>query len=210
MKKIIFILSSLALVLLLFCAVYFSGALFDLAGKNRINSFVFQPNNFSSDRIGRPIGLDELSDKYVSERLIEKFMNEYFYVIPSQQNVVRRKKSDAVMKAMAESVVYNNWIKTVVPDLESLANNRMLRRVHVIGPILKPDEYYIVNYQLETSRPNDFDAIPQTTSGTMYLKIRFEKGIRQERAGQPFDAGKYLESGGDPAAVFKFRIEEIK
>ncbi len=198
------------IILLVFTAVYFTGALFDLSGRNRVNTFVFQPSDLSSSRIGRPVPLEELSDKFVRERLIKKFVNEYFYVVPESGNVALRQRSDSVMHAMAETEVYKTWARDVTPELEDLSNKKILRRVHVIDPILKPDNYYVVNYQLETYLPNDFKSEPIVKSGTMYLIIRFEKGIREERAGKPFDAGKYLESGGDPSSIFKFRVEEVK
>lgn len=211
MKKIVMFFIGTLLLLLTFVALYFSGALFDASNDRYIQSFVFQTNNLSTDRIGRPVPVDQLSEKFVRERLIKKFVFEYFYVTPDVENIATRTRSDSVMAAMSAPDVFKDWRKNQATEIENLASKKILRLVTVSDEILKKGDYWEVPYTLKTwNESNNMNLAPTVKSGVLYLKISFEKGIRDQRAGSSFDIGKYLKDGGDPAAIFKFRIDEIR
>ena len=199
------------LLLLTFVALYFSGALFDASNDRKIQAFVFQPNNLSNDRIGRPVSVDQLSEKFVREKLIRKFVFEYFYVTPDIENIAIRTRGDSVMAAMSGPDVFKEWKKDQAEKIENLAGKKSFRTVNVTDEILKKGDYWEVNYELKTwDEPNNMDLNPTIEKGTLYLKISFEKGIRDQRAGSSFDVGEYLKEGGDPASIFKFRVDEVR
>jgi hypothetical protein len=203
--------AGLALLLLTFATLYFSGALFDAGNKRYISAFVFQPNNLSAYRIGHPLPLDRLSDKFVREKLIKKFVVEYFYVTPNLANIERRARANSVMAAMASPAVFKEWIKTEADVIEKLSGKKMMRTVAVADEIIQKGDYWEVYYKLKTwDVPNDMDAQPVVSDGVMYLKLSFDKGVRDKINGQDFDAQKYLGKGGDPAAIFKFTVEEVQ
>ena len=212
MKKLIMFFIGTLLLLLTFVALYFSGALFDASNDRKIQAFVFQPNNLSDDRIGRPVSVDQLSEKFVREKLIRKFVFEYFYVTPDIENIATRTRSDSIMAAMSGPDVFKDWKKDQAEKIENLAGKKSFRTVN-IKDIIMPlnSDYWDVSYELKTwNEPNNMDLKPEIESGVLHLKISFEKGIRDQRAGSGFDVGEYLKEGGDPAAIFKFRVDEVR
>ena len=211
MKKVIMFFIGILLLLLTFASLYFSGAIFDITDNRNINAFVFQPNNLSSDRIGRPVPLDDLSEKFVREKLIKKFIIEYFYVTPDVENIALRTRSDSVMAALSASNVFKDWKKNDAQDIQNMAQKKMLRTVTINDEILKKGDYWQVDYELTTwNEANNMNLTPNKKNGIMYIKISFEKGIRDKRAGSSFNSAKYLEDGGDPASIFKFRVDEVR
>lgn len=190
-------------------SLFLGGMIFDVAGSATVNGYILQPNNLADMRVGTPLPLDAVSDKFVRERLIKKFISEYFYVIPDAVDVAARGGAHSVMAAMSSGAVFADWKKNVLPELESLANRHVLRRV-AVRDILPLDEYWAVGYDLTTwDSPNILGVEPVTTRGIMYLQIDFENGIRDEINGEVFDAGRYLERGGDPAVIFKFKVRKV-
>jgi hypothetical protein len=155
--------------------------------------------------------LDRLSDKFVREKLIKKFVVEYFYATPGAENIARRARANSVMAAMSAPAVFKDWMNTEADTIEKLAGKRMLRTVGTADEIIKKGDYWEVYYELKTwDQPNDMNAAPVVNSGVMYLRISFEKGVRDKINGQNFDVQKYLGNGGDPAAIFKFTVDEVR
>ena len=211
MKQFVSFLSALFLVALAGGLVYFGGMLFDASKRVDITPYVFQPAPLSGDRIGRPVSLNALSDDFVRDRLIKKFVYEYFYVVPDADNVTMRKSKGPLSK-MASPEVFRKWVDTVAPELLKLADSRTLRQVVIKDSIILSGDYYVVTYDLITyNNPNDITAVPVVKSNLeMYLKVAFEKDIREELMGIPFNAVKWLEKKGDPAVIFKFRVDEVR
>lgn len=211
MRKILMFFAGLILLGLTFVTLYFSGALFDATNNRYINAFVFQPNNLSVDRIGRPIPVDELSDEFIRKRLIKKFIIEYFYATPDVEDIAQRTRSNSVLSAMATPLVFKEWVNGEAKDIETLAGYKSLRTVTVADEIIPQGDYWEVRYRLKTwDTPNDMDLEPRFEDGIVYIKISFEKGIRDQINGQDFNVNKYLKDGKDPAVIFKFKVEEVR
>lgn len=209
MRGIVYFLVGMLILILTLAAVVLGGLMFDVAGDARVNGYIFQPNNLAAMRVGMPLPLDAVSEKFVRERLIKRFVSEYFSVLPDPDDVVRREQQSGVMAAMAANDVFNEWRASVVPDLTNLAGRRALRRVRV-NDILKMDEYWAVGYELITwEYPNLMGAGPVSVRGVMYLQLDYETGIRDEINLAPFDATAYLTRGGDPAVIFKFKVTKV-
>jgi hypothetical protein len=197
---------------LAFAMLYFSGVLLDTGDNRHIDVFVFQPDIQSTRRMGRPVPVEELSDGFVRDKLIKKFIAEYFYVAPDAENIALRTKSNSILAAMSSAEVFWDWMKTEAQEITKMADKKILRDVNVLSIIPRqPGNYFEVYYELKTwSRPNDMNAAPETQPGIANIYLNFEKGFREYRGqGQKFDIKKYLEDGGDPAAIFKFRVEKM-
>jgi hypothetical protein len=71
--------------------------------------------------------------------------------------------------------------------------------------------YYKVRYYTSTwTESNMLGKEPLYDQGTMYLEIKFEPGLRKTIDGKNYDIRKYLESGKNPAGLFKFRVINIE
>ncbi len=92
-----------------------------------------------------------------------------------------------------------------------MATDRQMRTVLIDDAIVQKGDYWEVPYTLITwDAPNDIDLTPRIENFIMHIKISFEPGLRDTRGGARFDTAKYLRRGGDPATIFKFRVEEVK
>ncbi|MBS7386873.1 MAG: hypothetical protein KIG73_04130, partial [Alphaproteobacteria bacterium] len=185
------------------------GVIYDTGAKTTINTYFFQPDDNAIRRPGVPVSDLTLGADKMRERLIAKYITEYFYVTPDMSDVTRRREGRTSLRRMSLRDVFNTWLQKVAPEIEDLAKNRALRTVSLIS--VAPDinnKYWIVNYELRTWRaPNNFASAPDVTRGTIYLGINYAPGMRDTVGKQSVE--DYLESGGDPAAVFKFVVIDV-
>ena len=209
MKKLIMFLSGLLLMVLMCGALVLTGVIYDTGAKTTINTYFFQPDDNAIRRPGVPVSDLTLGADKMRERLIAKYITEYFYVTPDMSDVPRRREGRTSLRRMSLRDVFNTWLQKVAPEIEDLAKNRALRTVSLIS--VAPDinnKYWIVNYELRTWRaPNNFASAPDITRGTIYLGINYAPGMRDTVGKQSVE--DYLESGGDPAAVFKFVVIDV-
>lgn len=206
------ILMGILMMAMSFGALYFVSALHDAGHDMVIAPYVFQPNNLSSARIGVPLSIDQMTEGAIRDALIKKFVTEYFYVTPDSENIAKRAQRGGILSLMAGDAVYKKWSNDIAPELERMADDKMLRTVRVAKQIFKPtgSDYWTVAYELKTwEKPNDMAAEPVVDRGVLYLKIVFEKQLRDQMHGAPFDVREYLLNGGDPAAIFRFRVDEV-
>ncbi len=211
MKKLIMFLAGFMLLVLMFGAMFITGAIYDAGEKYSIVPYFFQINNRSSMRPGAPLRPSEIGDAAVRDMLIKKYVVEYFYAIPDAENIARRTLGTGTIARMSTLAVFNAWKDGEADTIQSLAEDKALRLVTVFDEIYKMDDqsdYWIVEYELKTwLHPNDLGAAPVVTRGRMFLNIQYKPGIRKDMGKRTI--GEYLESGDDPAAVFRFRVDDV-
>lgn len=210
MKKLIMFLTGLVLLALTGVTVYFVGGIFDAGQKQLVIPYFFQPNNLSTQRPGVPQTAEYMGESQFLNLLVRKYITEYFYAAPDAENIASRTRANSVLALMSSSTVFDEWAANEASVIQKLAENKSMRTVRVIDDIFQPNgsKYWVVNYELKTwKKPNDFSISPTVTRGTMYMNITYEMGMRN---GVDIDAlHQYLEDGGDPAAVFNFRVNQI-
>lgn len=211
MKKLIMFLSGLALLVLTFGLLYLTGAIYDAGEKRTVDTYFFQPNNLSSQRPGEIQTPDEMGDSRILTMLVDRYVTEYFYAIPDRENIARRTRTGDTLARMSSDAVFNAWRNTTALDIQHLADEKALRTAAVIGDIVRPSgsDYWQVDYELRTWRtPNDLTVAPDVTRGTMFMKIRYESGLRNSIL--EYGIHKFLDNGGDPATLFKFQVTAIE
>lgn len=209
MRKLVTFFTGLALLALMLGLVYLTGAIYTAGHRVSMDTYFFQPNNQSERRIGVPASPDDLSAEQMRDRLIQKYVTEYFYVIPDVNATTLRVKGQTSLRILSAPAVLNAWKQTIGPQLLEMADAKVLRTVYVdtssISMLKGSDNYWSVPYTLHTwTRPNDLSAAPIVTNGIIHLHILYEPGIRKEI--DDISVGEFLERGGDPAAVFKFIV----
>lgn len=213
MKKIIMFFAGLLLMCLTFGMVVVGGAIYDTASQQAIDTFFFQPADLSSRRIGVPASLNDLSADKIREMLVDKFITEYFYVIPDAKNVQARLDGAIGLRRMVSSDVFNEWTQTVGTEISAMADMHQMRMARMLDMELPidSDNWWTVTYELTTwEKPNDLSHAPVVTRGTMYIKLAYEPGIRPTMNLEKFDLGTFLEHGGDPSLIFRFRVDDIE
>ena len=214
MKKLILFLSGLVLMCLTFGMVVVGAAIYDTASQQTVDTFFFQPANLSSQRIDKPKAINELTGDEIRTMLVDKFVTEYFYVIPDEKNAVARQEGKIGLRGhMASAEEFNKWSETVAPEIVEMASAGVLRMARVVDMELPADSenWWTVTYELTTwPVPNALAQNPEITRGIMYLKLSYKPGIRPTMDNEPFDMAKFLEKGGDPSLIFMFRVDGIE
>lgn len=210
MKKLIMFLAGLMLLVLTFGALYLGGAIYDAGEKRSIDTFFFQPNNLSADRPGELLTAAEMGESRILNMLVDRYVTEYFYVIPDRENIARRTRSGSVLARLSGADVFRTWQNTVANEIQTMADRGTMRTAAVVGDILRPigSDYWQADYELRTwDAANDLSVAPRVTRGTIYMKIRYDSGLRDSIV--DYGVHRYLDNGGDPAILFKFEVREV-
>ena len=202
-------LSGLMLMVLMCGALVLAGFIYDTGSKTTIDTYFFQPDDNAIRRPGVPVDDVVLGADKMRERLIAKYVTEYFYVTPDMSDMTRRREGRTSLRRMSSRDVFDSWLKNVAPEIEELAKSHALRTVSLVSLIQDTNnKYWIAEYELKTwQTPNNFAIKPVINRGILYLGINYAPGMRDKMGKKSVE--DYLESGGDPAAVFKFIVIDV-
>ncbi|MDE5616129.1 MAG: hypothetical protein K2I81_04860 [Alphaproteobacteria bacterium] len=209
MRKLISFFIGLCILALMFGAIAGAAAIYDTARKIKIETYFFQPNNLSGQRVGVPATPSDLGPDKMRRRLVEKYLSEYFYVIPDTANVEKRMGAFSPLARMSTQSVFSQWQQQEGAYIKTLAEEGAFRTVRIIGEIKKPadSDFWTVEYEMKTwRRPNDMAEEPVVTRDVLYMGISDEYMMDFR---QNIDIRQYLENGYDPAAIFRFGITAI-
>ena len=211
MKKFIMFLSGLLLMLVMFAALFLSGAIYDTGKKTTVETFFFKPDD-SFEYRPDVVSPNDLEADEIRNMLISRYITEYFYVIPDVQNVEERISGDTSLAAMSSDEAFTYWKENVAPTIKQMAEDGKLRLVQLTNVEKAEHEknYWIVEYNLITwEKPNDMSVTPTVIPGQVYLNLFYEAGMRTKiningSKEQPIE--ELLEEGADPAIAFRFGV----
>ena len=212
MKRMVGFFAGLTIIVLVAALVAVALRVYNYADRSRIDPVLFQPAASAQNRIPAPVPLDRYSDERLKTHLIVTFATEYLQVFPNREELDSRSGTNGVLRMMSSQPVLQQWRREVLPGLEAMSTRRQMQKIEVsTRGITKPGDYYVVPFTKRIwNNPNDLNSGPVISSGhEMHLKIRFEKGIREVMHGRRFDAGRYLDRGLPPPAIFKFMVDEV-
>lgn len=209
MRKIISFFIGLCIIALMLGAIAGAAAIYDTARQIRIETYFFQPNNQSGERVGIPATPADLGPDKLRRYLVEKYLSEYFYVIPDSADIEQRMRSNSPLARTSAPDVFYQWQMGEAQRIEELANSGAFRVIQVIGDITKPadSDFWTVQYEMKTwYKPNDMAEEPVITRDVLYMGLSDEYMMDFR---ENLDVAKYLEEGGDPAAIFRFGVTAI-
>lgn len=213
MKKLAMFLAGLIVMCLTVGMVIVGAAIYDTGTQQTIDTFFFQPEDLSSDRIEAPVALEDLSNETVRDMLVDKFITEYFYVIPDVQNATERTSGNTGLREIVDAVAFAKWKETEAPTIAELAKKSVLRMARLVDIELPEfsDGWWTLTYELITwDTPNDLYMSPTITQGVMNIKMRYEPGFWKSSNGVgEMDITAHLEARKDPSLMFKFRVYDI-
>lgn len=200
------------------CLVY-SGAIYTVGTKMAVDNYYdsgsdipvrtyfFQPNNNHEFRVGIPATATEFGPNKMRELLISKYVTEYFYVTPNTLDIERRQNNRSFLRTVSGRIAYQKWEEQILPELTQLASQNVVRTVSVISITPPPPNINLwdVVYELKTwPVSNDFSVVPNISRGIIRINFSYEPGMYTKLS--KMDMSQYLESGNDPANVFKFTV----
>ena len=204
----------LMLMLVMFAALFLSGEILDTNEKSITEAYFFQPDNNPNRRPGVPATAKDIGKENMLVKLVDRYITEYFYVTPDMTEFNKRIDGKTVLGPgrLSTAEVFSAWKDNIAPEIQKMSENKMLRLVRVNSVDLETVDgnYWRVEYETITwPVPNDLSVVPDVDNGIVYLQITYEPGLRTAVTigGQSIE--KYLESGGDPAGVFKFLVTDV-
>ena len=212
-----------------FAMVILTAFIYRANERSGIKTYIFQMNNIQNQRVGALQNLDDMSAVDLRNKLIKKYVSEYFKVIPGAKDLT----DNSVLKTLSTPEAYDYWKKNAAPEISQMSSQNKFRLVMIpddgIAAMDMPNGYdyysvviprpifYSVKYYTLTWDASNLMAVePQPESGVIFIQARFKPGITDETPvllndGKVKDLNvqKYLESGLDPVNMFKFQVSNI-
>ena len=216
MNKIRSFLTGLVLLIIMFIIIVLVALVYRANERMSIKSYIFQTNNFANQRVGELQDINDISPEDLRNKLIKKYVSEYFKVIPGESNVTNR----PTLKKLGPSA-FKKWEQTEAKTIADMSSKKMFRmvRVHDDGIAMlnrsegidysatgtAPKIYYAVRYYMATwSESNSMETEPIYEQGTLYIEARFKPGIRPD-----VSVREHLEKGLDPIELFMFEVTNV-
>jgi len=216
MKRLIGFLLGFATMIMVFGAIYVAASVYDTSEKFAVEPYFLRTSTKSSDLPGLPKSLDEVGKRKLRDWLIQKYVKEYFYIVPDEENIAHRmeKRYKMPLYVMSGPTAFAEWKQDVAPKIQAMASNGVRRTVTVFNEIFKPEssDYWRVDYELKTwYKPNDMSEEPTITRGTMYLDLGDDEHVKHiGDVKQPIEeVQNALQRGVDPAIVFVFTVYKV-
>ena len=222
MNKLISFFGGLILLAAVFAMLVLTVLIYRANERSSVKSYIFQMNDWSAERLGILQNINDISANDLRNRLIKKYVSEYFKVIPGEANVFDR----PILKALSTTETLSQWEQGEAQTISKMSEEKMFRMVTVddTGIALNSIEevkydndntaeklYYVVRYYMSTwAESNVMATQPVLEQGTLFLEARFAPGIREyDGFGNKLDIRKYLESGKNPVGLFKFTVTNV-
>lgn len=211
MRRLVSFLIGLVIMFGVFASLYMSAAIYDTADKVVIEPNFFRAGLLSTEQVGTIKTLSDVQSKKLRDWLVQKFVYEYLYIEPDENNIVTRTSANSMyspLSYMSTDAVFNKWKTGEAVSIADAAAKGVRRTVSVFDTIVKREDsdYLQVDYETKTwYKPNDMTEVPTTDRGTMYLKVEYKGTVRE-----PIDrVQKALLNGIDPAVVFEFYVTDV-
>lgn len=208
-------LTGVVMLVVVFIAMFFAGAIFDAAQRETVETYFFQGNNYSYQRPGVPESPKQMGDSKLFAMLVTKYVTEYLYVLPEVADIDQRMSAKGSLNTMSNALTdtFENWKTNVAPEIRKMAEDGVLRTVSVDTP-LKYGDFYQVEFQLHTwTHPNDMDDVPTRQTGIMQFRVaipasmtEYQPEISTEKLNLLHER---IEDGYDPVGVFNFKVSDV-
>lgn len=217
MNKLKNVLVGSVLLIIVFTMVLVTALLYRANERMSVKTYIFQMNNLANERVGEIQDINDISVNDLRNRLIKKYVSEYFKVIPGETDVTNR----PILQKLGP-VAFKQWEKDEAKTIADMSAKKMFRMVRVqddgIATITKMKNpnyktndlaesvYYAVRYYMYTwEKPNSMEIQPTYDQGTIYIQAKFKPGIKPD-----VNVRKYLEEGKDPAALIMFEVLNVR
>lgn len=187
------------------------------ANRISVKTYIFQNNNEAYNRVGALQNIDDMSPIELRNKLIKKYVSDYFRVTPGEDNISLRPE----IQQLSSPEAYRQWTSGEALNIYQMSKQNMFRRAIVsdedIVTMYMPENYdyytpvvadyirYKIHYRTETwTEANAMGVAPIYENGVLYLEARFKPGIDKSK-----NVSEYLKSGADPVGLFMFEVTDI-
>lgn len=214
MRRLFGFLIGLVVMCGVFASLYLTGAIYDTADQVVIEPSFFRLGLLASEQVGDIKTLADVQNKKLRDWLIQKYVHEYLYIEPDENNIAMRTEKNGFyspISYMSSTQAFEVWRNGMAEKIRADAAKGIRRTVFVFDEIITDEnsDYLRVDYETKTwYKPNDMTEVPTVGRGTMYLNIaRADKPVEVQ---QPIErVQKALLNGIDPAVVFRFYVNDV-
>ena len=202
---------------IVFAMIILAALIYRANERSTIKSYIFQMGNGANQRVGELQDINNISTKDLRNKLIKKYVSEYYKVIPGDSNVTDR----PLLKHLSSTNAFNQWKDAESKNISDMSAKKMFRTVHIDDTGIStlnniesinykaddpaPAVYYRVDYDMYTwSESNVMKTNTVKESNTMYIEARFKPGIKPN-----ISVRKHLENGSDPVELFMFQVTTV-
>ena len=217
MMKIKSFFVGILLLMIVFIMLIFTALVYRANERSGIKTYFFQMGNNANQRIGELQNINDISQNELRNKLIKKYVSEYFKVIPGDANVTER----SILKSLSTNDVFYQWKEDEAKNITDMSNKNMFRIAKVqdggIKLVTNSDDvdyktsvvaekfYYEIHYDTLTwTQSNIMKAEPIYSQGVIYMEARFKPGINPN-----INIKKYLEEDKNPVELFMFEVTNI-
>lgn len=223
MMKIKSFFMGILLLIIVFIMVIFGVLIYRANERSNIKTYIFQMGNNVNQRVGALQDIDTISPDDLRNKLIKKYISEYFRVMPGDANVTSR----PTMIEMSSANAFSEWTNGEAKLITDMSAKKMFRMARVpdggIAPLHTPDDintktsdtpksvYYVVHYETYTwPESNNMNTEPIYDQGIIHIEVLFEPGLREHnKYGEKINIRDYLKSNQNPVNLFRFRVTNI-
>ena len=189
-----------------FAVVFFAVLVYRANSQTHVRTYIFQMGDSPTERVGPLQDVTTMKPEWLRNKLIQKYVAEYFKVIPVDKNVSQK----TTIAGLSSPEVYTNWLNGEAKEIENMAEHKMFRNVWVdpanIKPTNEPD-WFEVPYATRTwYESNNMAGSIEESFRTVLLYVRFGPEIFR----QDINIKKSLENDDNPAMLFKFRVDAVQ
>jgi len=217
MRKIKSFFIGIMLLAIMFASVLLVTLIYRANTNSSVKSYIFQLGNYAGERVGALQNINEISAVDLRNKLIKKYVSEYFSIIPGDNITAQRR----TLRALSSPDAYKEWEENESEEIEKMAQHGVFRRVHIndtdivttnmpegydyYNAVQAAPIYYAVRYMTETwPESNSMGIEPIYESGIIYIEARFKPGIKDF-----IDVHKHLKSGEPPMELFMFEVTNV-
>lgn len=197
---------SVLLLAITFATVFLVALVYRANSQTNVQTYIFQMDDSPKYRVGPMQNATTMKPDWLRNKMIEKYIVEYFKVIPGNKN----QNQTATIAKLSTKDVYSEWLNGEAQVIKDMAENKMFRRVWVDSMNIKPTDepnWFEVPYATQTwYESNNMSAKYIQNFGTVLLHVRFGPNVFRENV----NIKKSLEKGNNPAMLFEFTVDKIR
>lgn len=197
---------SVLLLAITFATVFLVALVYRANSQTTVQTYIFQMDDSPKYRVGPMQNATTMKPEWLRNKMIEKYVAEYFKVIPGGKN---QNQATTIAK-LSTPDVYSEWQNGEAQVIKDMSENKMFRRVWVDSAHIEPTEkpnWFEVPYATRTwYESNNMSAKYIENFGTLLLHVRFGPEVFK----QNINIKKSLEKGNNPAMLFEFTVDGIR
>lgn len=216
MMKIKSFFVGILLLIIVFIMVILTALIYRANERSSIKTYIFQMGNIANERVGELQNINEIPQNELRNKLIKKYVSEFFKVIPGDLDVTNRH----ILIRLSTPDVFEKWKKENAKQIGEMSGKKMFRMARVsridtldntkdnmdyTAPATAEKIYYTVYYDTLTwTQSNTMNIEPLHDQGVINIEARFKPGIDPN-----INVRDYLESGQNPVGLFMFKVTNI-